>query len=322
MRSVGPRKRWGSAGDQTKRNESVRILVTGSAGLIGRALLPRLTAESWTCRAVRPAQRFARRRNRYRRAAGRALRCRRCRAPGRGVAGGGWRAQSGALLAHQCRSDRCAAGPDAPPAQPALVHPCQLARSLWPAGYAAGAGGCGAAAPERLCAVQGRGRAPGERSARRRPAHRDRALFQRLWRRAGSRRPRGASLCARRRDRWNRAGGRIALHLRLHPCRRRGGWRAEGDPAPRRGRADFAADPFRGRSGDFARRSRGAGDGDRRPGGDKGRSAGARVPTCTRFYGDTRRAESLLGWRATTTLRTGFQHLVEAYRRARVRAPA
>ena len=40
------------------------------------------------------------------------------------------------------------------------------------------------------------------------------------------------------------------------------------------------------------------------------------------FYGDTRRAESLLGWRAATPLRAGFRYLVEAYRRARVRAPA
>ena len=35
-----------------------------------------------------------------------------------------------------------------------------------------------------------------------------------------------------------------------------------------------------------------------------------------RFYGDPRRAEALLGWRATTPLETGFARLMEGYRRA------
>jgi nucleoside-diphosphate-sugar epimerase len=39
------------------------------------------------------------------------------------------------------------------------------------------------------------------------------------------------------------------------------------------------------------------------------------------FYGDPGRAEALLGWRATTPLRAGFQRLVDAYR-ATMPAPA
>ena len=104
------------------------------------------------------------------------------------------------------------------------------------------------------------------------------------------------------------------LHFRLHPCvgrlRRHP---ARGEAALRR-RARLAADPLRvGRQTSLGQLA----DLSVRLGRDVTRvEAPARSFDVHRFYGDPRRAEALLGWRATTPLETGFARLMEGYRLA------